>query len=268
MKIFVFDSKRCNGCHNCQVACKDEHAGNDWIPYAKSQPNTGHFWLKMQQIEHGQIPYVSVEYTPWFCMHCESCIASDCCTESAFIRRSDGLIYIDPEACSGCGACVNACPYDAVFFNEGARIAQKCTGCSHLVEKGELPHCVDLCAMDALRFGEYEDFIDEIRDAEVMLPELGTNPHVYYLNRPHLFICGEVWDPVENEVIEGATVELVLPDGDKREQLTDDFGDFRFVNLMAGNYGLSITAEGYASVHLPMIELQKSISLGDFPLDR
>ena len=28
MKVFVFDLDKCNGCHNCQIACKDEHAGN------------------------------------------------------------------------------------------------------------------------------------------------------------------------------------------------------------------------------------------------
>ena len=32
MKTFVFDAARCNGCFNCQIACKDEHCGNDWMP--------------------------------------------------------------------------------------------------------------------------------------------------------------------------------------------------------------------------------------------
>ncbi len=37
MKALVIDITRCNGCHNCQIACKDEHVGNDWTPYAKPQ---------------------------------------------------------------------------------------------------------------------------------------------------------------------------------------------------------------------------------------
>ena len=37
MKAFVIDVSICNGCYCCQIACKDEHAGNDWTPYAKPQ---------------------------------------------------------------------------------------------------------------------------------------------------------------------------------------------------------------------------------------
>ena len=33
-KVFVIDVARCSGCHNCQLACKDEHCENDWRPYA------------------------------------------------------------------------------------------------------------------------------------------------------------------------------------------------------------------------------------------
>ncbi|MFH0915517.1 MAG: oxidoreductase, partial [bacterium] len=43
-KVMVIDLSICNGCHNCQVACKDEHVGNDWSPIARPQPDTGQFW--------------------------------------------------------------------------------------------------------------------------------------------------------------------------------------------------------------------------------
>ncbi|WP_442904235.1 hypothetical protein [Gordonibacter sp.] len=29
-KVFVIDPAKCNGCYNCQIACKDEHVDNDW----------------------------------------------------------------------------------------------------------------------------------------------------------------------------------------------------------------------------------------------
>lgn len=35
MKVFVVDIAKCNGCYGCQIACKDEHVDNDWMPYAK-----------------------------------------------------------------------------------------------------------------------------------------------------------------------------------------------------------------------------------------
>ena len=49
MKVFVIDVGRCNGCYSCQIACKDEHVGNDWTPYAKPQPDTGQFWLRQTE---------------------------------------------------------------------------------------------------------------------------------------------------------------------------------------------------------------------------
>ena len=45
MKVFIFDLDRCNGCHNCQIACKDEHVDNDWSRYAgwQSSLHTGRY---------------------------------------------------------------------------------------------------------------------------------------------------------------------------------------------------------------------------------
>ena len=206
MKVFVFDSTLCNGCYGCQLACKDEHWNNEWPPYALSQPDTGHFWCRMTQTDHGQVPKVRVEYTPLFCNHCDHapCIEA---APGAVYKRDDGLVIVDPVKAKGNRGLVDACPYGAIYYNEERDVPQKCTGCAHLVDEGELPHCVDLCATGALRFGEEEDFAAEIAQAET-LADPAHGPRVYYLNRPHLFIGGEVWDPVADEVVEGARVTL------------------------------------------------------------
>ena len=36
----IIDITKCNGYYNCQIACKDEHVGNDWTPIAKPQPRS------------------------------------------------------------------------------------------------------------------------------------------------------------------------------------------------------------------------------------
>ena len=64
MKVFVYDLDKCNGCHNCQIACKDEHVDNEWLPYAKPQPDTGHFWCKVEEEVCGKTPHVRVNYLP------------------------------------------------------------------------------------------------------------------------------------------------------------------------------------------------------------
>jgi Fe-S-cluster-containing dehydrogenase component len=124
----------------------------------------------------------------------------------AIYKRDDGLVIIDPEKCNGCKACMTACPYDVIYFNEELSLAQKCTGCAHLLDNGaKLPRCVDVCPTGALKFGEEEDLKDDIVGADVLLPEEGLKPQVYYRNIPGKFIAGTVYDPVEKDVVEGAS---------------------------------------------------------------
>jgi tetrathionate reductase subunit B len=267
MKVFIVDLDKCNGCYGCQVACKDEHCGNDWMPYARPQPTTGQFWMKVKEKEQGQVPKVFVEYTPWPCMHCSKAPCIEVGGEALY-RREDGLVIIDPIKAKGRKDIVESCPFGAIYWNEVESIPQKCTGCAHLVDKGEIPHCVDLCATGGLRFGEAEEFAAEIEVAETMLPEMRTMPSVYYLNLPKFFIGGEVWDPKKNEIIEGAKVTLEVFGGEVVETTTDDFGDFWFCHLEKGRYIMTIKASGFASVEDYSIDLQASQNLGDFPLKR
>ena len=266
MKVFVIDAGKCSGCYNCQIACKDEHCDNDWSPYALPQPHAGQFWMRVKQKDHGQVPKVRVEYTPWPCMHCEDAKCMQAAPDAVY-KRDDGLVVIDPAKAKGRRELVDACPYGAVFYNEELDVAQKCTGCAHLVDEGKLPHCVDLCATGALRFGDQEDFAEELAGAETFVPEEGCKPRVYYLNLPHLFLAGDVWDPEANEIIEGAKVTLAMPDGSVRETQTDDFGDFWFRRIEGGRYGLRIEAEGFKPQEREVV-LDKSLNLGDFPLGR
>ncbi|MDR2108181.1 MAG: carboxypeptidase regulatory-like domain-containing protein [Coriobacteriales bacterium] len=275
MKVFVVDIAKCNGCYGCQVACKDEHVGNSWAPYSLPQPNTGQYWLKVKEWDRGQVSKVWVEYRPWLCMHCDDSPCAKVAPDAVY-KRPDGLVILDPEKSRGHRELVDACPHGAIYYNEELDTAQKCTGCAHLVDAGKLPHCVDLCATGGLRFGDEEDFAAEIAQAETFddtgISVTGragaTRPRVYYLNLPHLFIAGDVWDPQANEIIENAEVTLTLPDGSTRSTTTDDFGDFYFRRLDAGRYDLHIEAEGFATIEHKAIELHDSLNLGDFPLER
>jgi len=267
MKVFIVDNEKCNGCYGCQFACKDEHGGNEWLPYAKPQPTTGQFWMHVKETEHGSIPKVKVEYTPWLCMHCDGAPCIKAAPEAVY-KREDGIVIIDPEKAVGNRPLAEACPYGAIYYNETLDLPQKCTGCAHLLDEGKLPHCVDLCSTGGLRFGEEEDFLADIARADVMLPELGCSPRVYYLNRPKLFLAGEVWDPQENEIVEGALLTLSSKDGVVWHTTSDDFGDFWFRKLDAGTYDLAITAKSFESLTKTGIVLDKSLNLGDFPLKR
>ena len=111
MKTMLIDINQCNGCHNCQIACKDEHVGNDWTPYAKPQPDIGHFWQKVTDHTQGTVPKVRVRYMHHICQHCDDAPCIKACKTQAIYKREDGIVIIDPEKCTGGRQCLDACPY-------------------------------------------------------------------------------------------------------------------------------------------------------------
>ncbi len=268
MKAFVIDVSKCNGCYNCQIACKDEHVGNDWAPYAKPQPDTGQFWLKINEFVRGTVPKVKMHYVPKICMHCANapCIPA-CPAKGAIYRRDDGLVIIDPAKCTGCKLCVDACPYGVIYFNEDLNLAQKCTGCAHLLDKGwQEPRCADACPHEAIKFGEEFELRTLISKAEVLHPELNAQPKVYYLNIPKKFVAGTVYYPVEEDVVIGATCTLTnAKSGEKLTTTTDGFGDFWFEGLKTGTFSLKIEKGGKTKA-IDSINTEKDVNLGDIPL--
>ncbi|GAB6147167.1 4Fe-4S dicluster domain-containing protein [Desulfocicer niacini] len=270
MKAFYIDLSVCNGCYCCQIACKDEHVANDWTPYAKPQPDTGQFWIGIDELVRGQVPKVKVTYIPKMCHHCDDAPCIEECKYDAIEKRDDGLVLIHPDKCTGCKLCKDACPHDAIFFNEDLNIAQKCTGCTHLLDNDpewEVPRCVDQCPTDALRFGEESDFKDFIKDAELLNPEAGTKSRVYYKNLPQKFIGGTLYDPVEKEVIIGA--KCTLKDEDSTESFTtetDNFGDFWFHNLKDNGRFSLIFEKNEKQKTVDEIFTDKDLCLGDIPM--
>lgn len=247
-KAFVVNHDKCNGCRNCQIACKDEHVDNDWMPYAKPQPDTGQFWLRVDESVRGSVPKVKVSYIVKLCQHCESPACASVCTDNAFDRRDDGLLLLNPEKCSGCMACVKACPYGAVYANEELGIAQKCTGCAHLLDDGwTIPRCVDACPHDAIRFGDESEFADEIACSEPLIAGRELDKcRVHYLNLPKRFIAGIVIDLEADEVIADATITIENQEtGGVAATKTDEFGDFWFNQIDAAHYTLYVDAAGY-----------------------
>ncbi|MDO4735267.1 MAG: oxidoreductase, partial [Lachnospiraceae bacterium] len=96
MKKFhmIIDLEKCAGCFNCFLACKDEHVGNEWLPYTKEQQKHDMKWVNVEVHERGAAPYTEITYVPQTCQHCDNAPCEKKYPE-VFQKRSDGIMLID-----------------------------------------------------------------------------------------------------------------------------------------------------------------------------
>jgi NAD-dependent dihydropyrimidine dehydrogenase PreA subunit len=162
---------------------------------------------------------------------------------------------------------LDACPYDVIYFNDNLHIAQKCTGCAHLLDKGwKEPRCADSCPTDALMLIDEKELSQVKGKVETFHPEYGTKPRVYYINLPRKFIGGCVYDPISKRIIESATCTLTNEKGATFSAKTDGFGDFWFEDMEVGTYSLKIEREKYPTKIINKIIAEKDVNLGDIAL--
>ena len=262
-KYLVMDIASCHDCNDCFMACKDEHVGNDWMPYTEEQPRHGHRWIKLLRTERGQCPRIDVSYLAMMCQHCENCPLVDA---GFATKREDGIVIIDPEKARGHKELTDLCPYGTVYWNEDKNVAQKCTMCAHILDSNQapcIPRCAHSCPTEAIHYYELEPEemakIVEKEHLSVYRPELGTKPHVYYKNLYRFtkaFIAGGVVDKASDDCAEGVTVTL-KGNGVETSDVTDYFGDFKFDALEPGTYTLEINGK-----EVQKIELKESENVG------
>lgn len=174
---FVIDPARCIDCRACLVACRAQ-----WqVPAGSTR-----IWVHTTGVQ-GTFPDLSQQFVPTQCHHCSNAPCVEACPTGATYRRPDGLIMIDEKACIGCGLCVNACPYNARFFNPEKGVAEKCSACYTRVDRGEMPACVATCVGGARLFGDLNDSESTVSKALVgrkvqrLINEIDTQPNTFYL---------------------------------------------------------------------------------------
>lgn len=174
---FVIDNRKCIGCHACSVACKSENE----VPLGVNRT-----WVKY--VETGLYPDSRRHFQVTRCNHCANPPCVRICPTEAMYQRADGIVEFDSNVCIGCKACLQACPYDAIYIDPNSGTAAKCHYCAHRTEIGLEPACVVVCPEHAIISGDMNDPTTEIsqllatQDVTVRKPEQGTAPKLFYID--------------------------------------------------------------------------------------
>lgn len=174
---FVINNRNCIGCHACSTACKSENE----VPLGVYRT-----WVKYTEV--GEHPESRRQFQVTRCNHCANPPCVRICPVTAMYQREDGIVEFDPEACIGCKACLQACPYDAIHIDPQSGTAAKCHYCAHRIEVGLEPSCVVVCPTHAIVAGDMNDPNSEISKVlagertTVRKPEQGTAPKLFYID--------------------------------------------------------------------------------------
>ncbi len=270
----IIDVARCDNCRICFLANKDEHIGNDFPGYAAPQPPQGHNWIEIERKERGSYPIVEAHFMPVMCNHCDDAPCMKAAKDGAVKKRADGIVIIDPVKAKGQKAIVDACPYGAVSWNEELQLPQAWIFDAHLLDAGwAKTRAEESCPTDVFRAVKVDDqAMQRIRleeGLEVLQPELGTRPRVYYKNLHLMTSClvgGTVVAHVKGieECAEGAVVVLKLKGHEVARTTTDTFGEFKFDNLgkNSGQYEVEVQSGSSGRVTIPFNLGDDSLYLG------
>ncbi len=174
---FVIDNRKCIGCHACSTACKSENG----VPLGVYRT-----WVKY--VETGTYPNNRRHFQVTRCNHCANPPCVRICPTEAMYQRADGIVEFDNSVCIGCKACMQACPYDAIYIDPDTNTAAKCHYCAHRTDIGLEPACVVVCPEHAIISGDMNDPNSEIaqllarQDVSVRKPEQGTSPKLFYID--------------------------------------------------------------------------------------
>lgn len=121
----------CSGCRICELACAIAHFG-------VNNPKKSAVRVLVAY------PH-PVMRLPIFCGQCKVPVCADACPVTA-LKRTDGVVRLDDQACISCMKCVEACPFGAIYCHSDLDHPIKCDLC------GGRPMCVEKCPKAAIRF--------------------------------------------------------------------------------------------------------------------
>ena len=166
----VVDLQRCIGCNACSLACKQQN-----------NVQIGEKWNEVYGVENGLYPVAKTRTLPMFCQHCADAPCKQKCDSlgyHAIQQRSDGIVYIQADLCTGCQECIRVCHYKSISFNVQTQKAEKCNLCMERIDAGLAPACVITCVGITREYGDFNALRAKYPRAKTM----GDNLQVLYVN--------------------------------------------------------------------------------------
>jgi carbon-monoxide dehydrogenase iron sulfur subunit len=135
--LIVCDVTKCTACHLCEDICS-------LVKYNQMRP----FLARIKADKH------AVEYPIAIaCRQCEDAPCINACPTEALSMRD--VLTCDPEKCTFCGWCIDACPFGALNSDFEAKHVVACDLCLDNRIDG-LPPCVAFCPREALSEESWE----------------------------------------------------------------------------------------------------------------
>ncbi|MBA7483834.1 Formate dehydrogenase, nitrate-inducible, iron-sulfur subunit [subsurface metagenome] len=164
----LYDASKCIGCQLCADAC--------WEKNGKSFTEVKSKWLDINGKEE-------LGFYKHQCMHCTEATCVKVCPTGALRRHELGFVSYDRDKCSGCGYCVEFCPFQIPRLSgstlTGVQKMDKCDFCEGRVANNQQPACVEACPVGALTFGDRDQLVAEGKERVEILRKTYPNATLF-----------------------------------------------------------------------------------------
>lgn len=149
-KHLYIDPMECTGCRICELTCAFKREG-------VLNPKESRVRVKRSE------PALDL---PVACKQCEDAPCIDACPQDAIGRDDSGVVRINEDDCIGCGACVEACPFGAIWLHPERGKAIKCDLCGECVERCPVG-ALKIVDSDKIAEEKREEYIEEVKEGFV-----------------------------------------------------------------------------------------------------